>query len=208
MQPNRQLMTRDMVALGQGFWTPPHCDILADTFVLQQPAEVCDELGKIAKKAGSHLARKARKMVRPTATDKFIFIGHGGSRTWKDLKDFIQDRLSLHWDEFNREPAAGKSNVARLTEMLDSAAFAFIVLTGEDERLDGKLQARQNAVHEAGLFQGRLGFNKAIVMLEDGCEEFGNIHGLVQIRFPKDSINAVFEEIRRVLEREKLIHVA
>jgi predicted nucleotide-binding protein len=62
-----------------------------------------------------------------------------------------------------------------------------------------------NVVHEAGLFQGRLGFTKAIVLLEEGCEEFSNIEGLGQIHFPKDNIKAAFEEIRRVLEREGLI---
>lgn len=62
-----------------------------------------------------------------------------------------------------------------------------------------------NVVHEAGLFQGRLGFTKAIVLLEEGCEEFSNIQGLGQIRFPKGNIAPAFEEIRRVLEREGLI---
>jgi predicted nucleotide-binding protein len=50
---------------------------------------------------------------------------------------------------------------------------------------DGKLHARLNVIHEAGLFQGRLGFNKAIILLEEGCEEFSNIHGLGHIPFPK-----------------------
>ena len=62
-----------------------------------------------------------------------------------------------------------------------------------------------NAVHEAGLFQGRLGFMRAIVLLEEGCEQFSNIEGLGQIRFPCGNISAAFEEIRRVLEREGLI---
>jgi predicted nucleotide-binding protein len=39
-----------------------------------------------------------------------------------------------------------------------------------------------NVVHEAGLFQGRLGFTRAIIMLEEGCEEFSNIEGLGQLR--------------------------
>ena len=64
-----------------------------------------------------------------------------------------------------------------------------------------------NVVHEAGLFQERLGFTKAIVLLEEGCEEFSNIQGLGQIRFPKGNIAAAFEEIRRVLEREDLLSV-
>ncbi|MCW2539253.1 MAG: hypothetical protein JWN95_978 [Frankiales bacterium] len=42
-------------------------------------------------------------------------------------------------------------------------------------------------------------------MLEDGCEEFSNIAGLGQIRFPKGNISAAFEEFRATLEREGLI---
>lgn len=78
-------------------------------------------------------------------------------------------------------------------------------MTAEDEKADGNLQARQNVIHEVGLFQGRLGFEKAIVLLEDGCEEFSNIHGLAQIRFPKGNIGANFEAIREVLERENIL---
>lgn len=134
-----------------------------------------------------------------------IFIGHGRSPAWKDLRDFLKNRLDLPVDEINRVAIAGETTVERLQEMLDSARFAFIVMTAEDEDSEGKVRARQNVVHEVGLFQGRLGFKKAIVLLEQGCEEFSNITGLSQIRFPKGDIGAKFEEIRRVLEREGLI---
>jgi predicted nucleotide-binding protein len=97
-------------------------------------------------------------------------------------------------------PTAGVPTANRLAEMLDAAAFAFFSSwTAEDEHPDGKLRARLNVVHEAGLFQGRLGFKKAIILLEEGCEEFSNIYGLGQIRFPKGNVAATFEEIRRVL---------
>jgi predicted nucleotide-binding protein len=89
--------------------------------------------------------------------------------------------------------------------MLDAAAFAFLVMTAEDEQTDGEVRARENVVHEVGLFQGRLGFSRTIVLLEDGCGEFSNIHGLGQIRFPRGDITAKFEEIRKVLEREEVI---
>jgi hypothetical protein len=59
-------------------------------------------------------------------------------------------------------------------------------------------------IHETGLFQGRLGFKRAIILLEDGCAKFSNIDGLTYIRFPKDSLKPAYEEIRRVLEREGL----
>lgn len=89
--------------------------------------------------------------------------------------------------------------------MLDSAAFALLVMTAEDEHADKSRHARENVIHEVGLFQGRLGFRRAIVLLEEGCAEFSNIQGLNQIRFPSGKIMAVSEDIRRVLEREKIL---
>lgn len=135
-----------------------------------------------------------------------IFIGHGRSPMWRELKDFLQDRLYLQWDEFNREAVAGFGTFERVSAMLDSACFAFLIMTAEDEYADATIHARQNVVHEVGLFQGRLGPRKAIILLEEGCSEFSNVVGLSQIRFPKGHISAVFEEIRRVLERERIIN--
>jgi predicted nucleotide-binding protein len=89
--------------------------------------------------------------------------------------------------------------------MLDDAAFAFLILTAEDEAPDGKLHARENVVHEAGLFQGRLGFKNAILLLEETCEKFSNIDGLGCISFPTGKMKAVFEDIRKVLIREGLL---
>ena len=86
--------------------------------------------------------------------------------------------------------------------MLDSASIAFLVMIGEDEQPTGELRPRENVVHEAGLFQGHLGFNRAIVLLEDGCEKFSNNAGLVHINFPKNNIRAAFQDIREVLDRE------
>jgi hypothetical protein len=205
MQPSGKFMSRDSLALTQGFRTPPHIIVLSEIYALRQPSLCCEKLGQIARRAGSHLARQSRRSNRSKEIGTNVFIGHGGSLAWKDLKDFIQDRLNLPWDEFNRVPVAGITNIARLSEMLDAAAIAFLVMTGEDEQSDGKLHARMNVVHEAGLFQGRLGFSRAIVLLEEGCEEFSNIQGLGQIRFPKSNIKAAFEEVRQVLEREGIL---
>jgi len=137
---------------------------------------------------------------------KRIFIGHGHSLLWRELKDFIGvERLGLPWDEFNREAIAGLTTSERLQTMIADAGFAFIVMTGEEERSDATMHARENVIHEVGLFQGHLGPRRAVVMLEEGCAEFSNITGLSQIRFPHGDISARFEEVRRVLEREGLL---
>jgi predicted nucleotide-binding protein len=204
LRPKGQIISRDMVALGQGNWVPPHADVKAEILAIRHSFDLCKAAADIGKKAASHLERKNRRKLASARVGTNVFIGHGRSSEWRKLKDFVHDRLQLPWDEFNRVPVAGITNIARLSEMLDAAAIAFLVLTAEDETADGKLQARMNVVHEAGLFQGRLGFTKAILLLEEECSEFSNVQGLGQIRFPKGNIAACFEEIRRVVEREGL----
>ena len=87
-----------------------------------------------------------------------IFIGHGHSHVWRELKDFIEDTLKLSTEEFNRISPAGYSTKERLKEMLEVSCMAFLIMTGEDEQADGSLRARNNVIHEVGLFQGKLGF--------------------------------------------------
>ena len=156
LKPSGQLMSRDSLAATQGLQVPSHIAVIAQVIELKHPPEACKKLSNIARQAGSHLVRKKRRSKKAEIIGTNVFIGHGRSPLWKDLKDFVQDRLKLPWDEFNRVPVAGVTNITRLSEMLDSAAIAFLVLTGEDEQPDGKLHARMNVIHEAGLFQGRL----------------------------------------------------
>jgi predicted nucleotide-binding protein len=204
--PQGQILCRDEKAMSSGFQAPHHIRFAA--WVAEQFSYGINllELSKLARHVVRYL--QARHRVKGSAainvTGK-VFIGHGRPKDWQELKDFLQDRLGLAWDEFNREPSAGYSTKERLEAMLDSAVFAFLVMTAEDDRLDGTKHARENVIHEVGLFQGRLGFAKAIVLLEKGCSEFSNIIGLTQIRFPKGNILAASEDIRRVLERERII---
>lgn len=204
-QPRGTFRSLDIVAITNGINTPPHIAVLCEVQAIDSPFSTAKRIANIARRAADHLSNKKIAMSRKSFGGTSVFIGHGRSPMWKDLKDFVQDRLDLAWDEFNRVPVAGITNIARLSQMLDSAAIAFLVMTAEDEQHDGKLHARMNVIHEAGLFQGRLGFERAIVLLEEGCEEFSNIQGLGQIRFPAGNIAAVFEDIRQVLEREGLV---
>lgn len=89
--------------------------------------------------------------------------------------------------------------------MLAESCFAFLVMTGDDTHRDGTAHARENVVHEIGLCQGKLGRKRAIVLLEEGCTEFSNIAGLLQLRFTRGQLLAISEDIRRVLEREGVL---
>lgn len=134
-----------------------------------------------------------------------IFLSHGHSPAWEKLRDYLTNHLRIEYEEFNRISVAGLTIKERLLQMLDASSFAFIVLTAEDEFNDKSMRARENVVHELGLFQGRLGFEKAIILLEQGCHEFSNIYGVNQIRFRRNDISSCFKEVTFVLKREGMI---
>lgn len=138
-----------------------------------------------------------RKQEKPT-----IFIGHGRSSAWRDLKDHLHEKHSYPIEAYEIGARAGHAIRDILEDMLLSSSFAVLVLTAEDETADGKFHARQNVIHETGLFQGRLGFKRAIVLLEEGTEEFSNIHGIEQIRFSKNNIKETFGDIIATIKRE------
>jgi predicted nucleotide-binding protein len=138
----------------------------------------------------------------PKEKDTKIFIGHGRNELWRDLKDHLQDIHNYDIEAYETGSRGGLAVQEILEQMLDKSSLALLVMTGEDETKDGKLRARQNVVHEIGLFQGGLGFRRAIILLENGTEEFSNIAGLQQIRFSKNNIKETFGEVLGVLTRE------
>jgi len=135
--------------------------------------------------------------VEPT-----IFIGHGGSPVWKELKDHLHEKHGYKVEFYEMGARAGHAVRDILSEMMRGSSFALLVMTGEDKMEDRKVRARDNVIHEIGLFQGKLGFRKAIVLLEEGTEEFSNIQGIQQIRFKKGNIKETFGDVLATLKRE------
>lgn len=152
-------------------------------------------------------ARKPPHGSSVMAIGSKVFIGHGRNPAWMELDKFLEKDLHIEVVEFNSQPTAGGTVIDRLKTMLNSVGFALLVMTAEDHvgtRKDG-IRARQNVIHEIGLFQGRLGFDKAIILLEDECERFSNIDGLIYIPFPKGNIRAAFHDIQKTLTAAGLV---
>ena len=103
--------SRDSLAVTQGFRLPPHFRVLSEVWAMQHTAETVEKLSDMARKAGSHLSRQRRQRRRTETVGTNVFIGHGRSHIWRELKDFIEDRLNLPADEFNRVAVAGVTPV-------------------------------------------------------------------------------------------------
>lgn len=205
--PNRTIISRDNLAVGQGLRTPPHIKVLTDIAAIRQPQIMCKNLSDLAIKIGLYLSRKTRAQDKTDLMAGNVFIGHGSTTVWKELQSYLNGQLHLPCNDFNRTPLEGTADIPKLYELLDSVAVAFLVITAGDQQVSGKNKSRLNLIHEAGLFQGRLGFSKAIILFEEGCDDFHEVRGIAQIRFPRDNIKAAFGEVHQILEREKLITV-
>jgi predicted nucleotide-binding protein len=148
-----------------------------------------------------------RGAVLAMSRESRVFIGHGGSKLWARLKTYLEDELGLATLHYESESHVSESIISVLNRMLDDATFAILILTAEDETQEGSRRARQNVVHEAGLFQGRLGFDKVVLLRQEGLEDFSNVAGLQYIRFRGEQIEETFYELQRVLIREQLIMI-
>lgn len=139
---------------------------------------------------------------RPRTVPLTVFIGHGRSGTWRELADILEKRFDIETVTFDYDERTGFDIRGTLMGLLDQATFAILILTAEDEMVTGDVRARQNVVHEVGLFQGRLGFDRAIVLIEDGCSTFTNMAGTLHIEFPRSAVEQAVGRVVATLRRE------
>lgn len=131
-----------------------------------------------------------------------LFIGHGRDKQWRDLKDHLADKHGFKIIAYETGARAGHTIRDILDDMLGQTSFAILVMSGEDLHMDNSIHPRANVIHETGLFQGKLGFSRAIVLLEDGTTEFSNLFGIQQIRYSKGNIKETFGEVLATIKRE------
>jgi predicted nucleotide-binding protein len=136
------------------------------------------------------------------AADVTVFIGHGRNKQWEDLKQHLQDKHQLQVVSYETGARAGHTIRDVLDSMAKESSIALLVLTGEDKTQEGLIRARQNVIHECGLFQGRLGFDRAILLVEQGVELASNFDGVQQLRFKKGPISGVFGDVLATIKRE------
>jgi predicted nucleotide-binding protein len=130
-----------------------------------------------------------------------VFIGHGKTKQWEKLKSHLQDKHDIDVIAYETGARAGHTIRDILDSMSDESSIALLILTGEDKTETG-VRARQNVIHECGLFQGKLGFERAIMLVEEGIELASNFDGIQQLRFKKGRISEVFGDVVATIRRE------
>jgi hypothetical protein len=144
-------------------------------------------------------AREAER--RQVSLARGVFIAHGGDPQWRTLKEFIEQDCELPVFGFESDSWESRHVTDALSQYLDRCSWAVCVLTAEDAADDGRRRARQNVVHEAGLFQGRYGFDRVILLVEEDCDFVPDAVGLQVVRFPHGHIDRVFWQVHRMFRQ-------
>lgn len=194
--------------VSQSFWTGIPISVILSQWTTYVELEVSAPTPELVESIAAIFEDAAERSSWGSNQDEVagkpqIFIGHGGqSNEWRTLLIDLQSRHGLVCEAFETGSRAGHSIRDILNSLLEANSFALLVLSKEDEQIDGNFRARQNVVHEAGLFQGRLGFGRAIIVVEEGTELLSNLGGIQHLSYPKGRITAVVGDVLATLNRE------
>jgi len=146
--------------------------------------------------------RSHSELAPPAAapTEPRVFISHGRASDWREVQSFIERDAGISTLELEQEPNLGRTVLEKLRQEAERCTSAVIVMTGDDADADGKPRARENVLHEIGYFQGRFGLSAVCLLHEEGTSIPSNIHGLVYIPFPKETVRATFGPLMRELK--------
>ncbi|HZM78770.1 MAG TPA: PfkB family carbohydrate kinase [Candidatus Limnocylindrales bacterium] len=133
-----------------------------------------------------------------------VFIAHGGDSDWLAVKELVEGELGLPAHYFERQTWGSIAVTDAINTNLDNCSFAICVLTAEDLTAEGRRLARQNVVHEIGLFQGRYGFDRVLVLAEDGCDYMPQLAAPYSLIFPHNGIRSTFWRVRRMIKERGL----
>lgn len=160
---------------------------------------------------GSHghtqLAQATRDFIRSldttrrTTAPEGVFVAHGRNPDWLAVKAFVEQRYGIPVYTFESQSWGSRPITEALQDYLHRCTFAICVLTAEDTTTDGTALARQNVIHEIGLFQGRHGFDRVLVLTEDGCDSLPDTADANTVAFPRHAIDKAFWHIDRALLR-------
>ncbi|MFM7182352.1 MAG: TIR domain-containing protein [Verrucomicrobiales bacterium] len=212
--PRKPPVSRDKIAMAEGIVVPPHLLVKAEIWAIRHPFMVCGELAKTLRWLASHLVDLEKRAVEARHTTSVvataaaksgargIVVGHGKSALWRSLRDRITEVFPGPCHGFQQVPLPGLGTMAAMLEVMPRARFAILVLTRDDVETEGELAAQLNVVRLAGLFQGRLGFSRVLLLVEECATVLPGLHDLPCFVFPEGDPLAIWLTVRAILEKE------
>lgn len=122
-----------------------------------------------------------------------IFLVHGRDEAIKhSVARFLERRVGLDVIILSERPNRGRSILTKFQQEADGAAFAVVLMTGDDmgglraDLAGGEVAAllmrpRQNVIFEMGFFIGQLGVDRVCALIPPGVEKPSDYDGIVYV---------------------------
>ncbi len=126
------------------------------------------------------------------ASGDAIFLVHGHDHESREsVRTFLLRCSSREVIVLDEKPGGGADILGKLLANAQKAAYAVVLLTGDDEgrvagSSDWQRRARQNVVLELGLFIGLLGRHKVMALYEPGVEIPSDYLGVTYVELDKN----------------------
>lgn len=186
-----QMMSRDIIALEKGPLTPPHMQILAETFAQKHTFKSCEVLKERIVELTNYLENIEKTEVKPHLNALIgdnIFIVHGRDDGTKETVARFVEKFGLKAIILHEQPSEGLTIIEKLEKYADNAGFAIVLLTPDDvgglkNTIEDKIKprARQNVVFELGYFMGKLGRERVCPLFKGEIENPSDIDGVVYV---------------------------
>jgi Predicted nucleotide-binding protein containing TIR-like domain len=137
-------------------------------------------------------------------TNGQIFVVHGHARTvLHELVRVLERGTGREVIVLHEQANSGKTILEKFEEHAAAAAYAVVLLTGDDEgralsASEPRARGRQNVIFELGFFFGKLGRERVTVLVDRHVEKPSDIDGLVYI--PIDEAGAWKQALARELQ--------
>jgi predicted nucleotide-binding protein len=148
-------------------------------------AEKCRYLEALAGRVDLYISGHDAAKV-PTPSGDAIFLVHGHNYLLREkVRRFLEGLTGRTVIVLDEQPNQGRDILGKLLEKAYEAAFAVVLMTGDDEgravaaATTPNLRARQNVILELGLFLGLLGRSKVVALYQDGVEIPSDYSGIL-----------------------------
>jgi predicted nucleotide-binding protein len=142
----------------------------------------------------------------PEGRKVFLIHGHDELNTLR-LQAMLKDDLDVDVVLIMPKAGLGRTIIEKFEQHANDCSYAVALFTPDDaiEKDDGSyLQARPNVIFETGWFVGRLGKERALILLKKGTRIYSDFDGVSRIEFRED-VREAFRQLQAELRATSII---
>jgi len=124
-----------------------------------------------------------------------IFISHGQNDFYREINNYLVNEYKLPTVYDERDFLKGNTYIENIEMLVNDSSYGLVVLTKDDEFEKEKWRARQNVIHELGIFQNAFGRTNTLVLKEEGVDFPTNLNGMNEYQINLNNHADIYNKI-------------